>query len=370
MNTNKDLYDILGVSKNASETEIKKAYRKGALRYHPDRQANKTDKEKKEAEEKFKELSFAYSILSDPEKKKRYDQFGITDDQQQMGGFDPSDIFKHFMGGFGGMFDDDNDMFGSFFGRRSNRQQSRGPQKGQSIRMQIPVDITKICTGVHRDIEYDIQIKCSTCNGKGGEGIETCPHCHGTGMITETHQHGFSIIQNSHPCQYCEGTGKIIKSKCKKCNGTGFETKTVKVRVDIPCGFNNGYQQLFSGKGYESKDGGQTGDLLLEFIYQYDTSKYSIQGNTIYEIIEVPYYDCIIGCEKTVELPNKEKIKIEIPEYSKDNTLIPTYKYFGTKSYCYVIRVKMPTYIKKSEKELLKQIQKENYNYLYKKGKS
>ena len=124
----KDLYEILGLSRDASESDIKKSYKKLALRYHPDRQGGKSDKEKKEAEEKFKEISFAYSILSDPEKKQQYDQFGITDDQQQMsGGFDPSEIFKHFMGG---MFEnDDNDPFASFFGR-GRRQQNRGPQKG------------------------------------------------------------------------------------------------------------------------------------------------------------------------------------------------------------------------------------------------
>ena len=362
MDKNKDLYEILGISRNASEADIKKSYKRLALKYHPDRQGGKSESEKKEAEEKFKEISWAYSILSDPEKKQRYDQFGITDDQQQQmsGGFDPSEIFKHFMGGmFGGMDDDPDDPFASFFGR-GRRQQSRGPQKGQSIRMQIGVNISEICKGVHRDIEYDIKAKCSKCGGKGGEGVETCPHCHGTGMITETQRHGFSIIQNSHPCQYCGGTGQTIKSKCRNCNGTGFETKTVKVRVDIPGGFDNGYQIMLKGKGYESKDGGPTGDLLLDFIYQYDTTKYSIQGNTIYEIIEIPYYDCILGCTREVTLPNGDKVKITIPEYAKDNTLVPIRNKFGNKSYCYVIRVKMPGYIRKTEKEYLEKIRKEN----------
>ena len=360
MENNKDLYEILGISRNASENDIKKAYKKLAMIYHPDRQANKSDKEKKEAEEKFKEVSWAYSILSDPEKKQRYDQFGITDDQQQMnGGFDASEIFKHFMGGMFSGMDDDNDPFGSFFGR-GRRQQNSGPQKGQSIRMQILTTIEEICNGIHKDIEYDIQAKCSKCNGKGGENIDTCPYCHGTGMITETQRYGFSIVQNSHPCQHCGGTGKIVKNKCLKCHGTGFETKTVKVKVDISPGFENGYQQLFTGKGYESKDGGSNGDLLLDFIYQYDTSKYSIQGNNIYEIINISYYDCILGCEREVTLPNKEKIKIKVPEYSKDNTLINTNKRFGRMGYYYVVKVKMPTYIKSKEKDLLKQIQKEN----------
>lgn len=360
MDKNKDLYEILGLSRDASESDIKKAYKKLAVKYHPDRQGGKSDTEKKAAEEKFKEVSLAYSILSNPEKKQRYDQFGITDDQQQMsGGFDPSEIFRHFMGGMFGEMDDDNDPFGSFFGRGRNQQQ-RGPQRGQSIRMQIPVSIEEICNGIHRDIEYDIQAKCSKCNGTGGDGVETCPHCHGTGMITETQRTGWGIMQNSHPCQYCGRTGKIMKHKCSKCHGTGLETKTVNVRVDISSGFENGYQQMFNGKGYESKDGGDNGDLLLEFIYQYDTSKYSVQGNNIYEIIEIHYYDCILGCEKEVTLPSNDKVKINIPKYSKDNTLVQTGKRFGYMNYIYVVKVKMPTYIRDKEKDLLKQIKKEN----------
>ena len=361
MNTNKDLYEILGVSRDASENDIKKAYKKLALQYHPDRQGGKSDAEKKAAEEKFKEVSWAYDILSNPEKKQRYDQFGITDDQQQMGGgFDPTEIFKHFMGGFGSMFDDDDNPFSGFFGGHNTHNQNRGPQPGQSIRMQIPIDIEEICNGVHRTIKYDIKAKCSKCNGKGGEGVETCPYCHGTGMITETQRTGWGIIQNNHPCQYCHGTGKTMKHKCSKCNGTGYETKTVDVKVDISGGIENGYQKLFKGNGYESKDGGQNGDLLLDFTYNYDTSKYSIQGYNIYEILEIPYYNCILGTKKEVVLPNKDKITINIPEYSKDNTLVPTNKKFGNFNYIYVIKVKMPTYIRNKEKELLKEIKKEN----------
>ena len=358
---NKDLYEILGISKSASENDIKKAYKKLALKYHPDRQGGKSESEKKEAEEKFKEISWAYSILSDSEKRQRYDQFGITDDQQQMGGgFDASEIFKHFMGGFGGMFDnDDDDPFARFFGR-GRRQQNRGPQQGQSLQINIPVSIEEICSGIDRDIEYDIQAKCSKCHGTGGEGVETCPHCHGTGMITDIQRTGFGIIQNSHPCQYCGGTGKTIKHKCSKCNGTGMEKKTVKVRIKQNPGFENDTQIYLNGKGYESKDGGVNGDLLINLVYQYDTSKYQIQRN-IYEIIEIPYYDCILGCSKEVILPNKEKIKIKIPEYSKDNTLINTNKWFGNMQYYYVIKIKMPTYIRNKEKELLEQIKKENH---------
>lgn len=358
---NKDLYEILGLPRSASDNDIKKAYRKLALRYHPDRQGGKSDTEKKAAEEKFKEISFAYSILSDPEKKQRYDQYGITDDQQQMsGGFDPSEIFKHFMGGFGGMFGGDDDSpFGSFFS--GSRRKQNQPQKGQSIRMQIPVSIEEILNGVHRDIKYDIKVRCDKCHGAGGDGVESCPHCHGTGMITEVQRTGFGMIQNSHPCQYCGGTGQIIKNKCKECRGTGFKTKEVTVRIDCQPGFENGYQMMFNGKGYESKSASQqNGDLLIDLVYQFDTNKFAIQGNAIYEIVEVPYYDCILGKELEHILPNGDKAKVKIPEYTKDRTPIDIKKRYGSIKYYIVVNVKMPSYIRKSEKELLENIRKEN----------
>lgn len=357
----KDLYKILELDKTATEQQIKANYKRLALRYHPDRQANKSDTEKKEAEEKFKEVAFAYSILSDSEKKQRYDQFGITDDQQSMGGgFDPSEIFKHFMGGFSMFDNDDNDPFANFFGR-GKRQQQRGPQPGQSIRMQIKVSIEDILKGINRDIEYTIQARCNKCGGIGGEGVETCSHCHGTGMITETQRTGWGIMQNSHPCQYCGGTGQSIKKKCSKCNSTGLINKTVSVHVNIPVGFENGYQQLFKGKGYESKDkNGPNGDLLLEFVYVFDQSKYMMKHNAIYEKIEVPYYDCIIGKNINTKLPNGDKITINIPEYSDNGTTINSGKRYGYISYYFIVSVKMPKYIKKDEKELLKQLQNIN----------
>lgn len=360
---NKDLYSILGLSKDASDSDIKRSYRKLALKYHPDRQGDKSDKEKKEAEEKFKDISFAYSILSDPQKKQKYDQFGITDDQQIGGdGFDPSDIFNSFMGGFGSMFNGD-DPFSAFFGGSGNKQrrQRRQPQNGQSIRMQVPVSIDEILTGVNRDIKYDIKVRCSKCHGAGGEGVETCPHCKGTGMITETSRHGFSIIQNSHPCQYCGGTGEVIKNKCSECSGTGFKTKEVSLRINCGGGFENHHKMMFTGKGYEAKDpSNKNGDLLIELVYDIDTSKFNISDNNIYELVDIPYYDCILGNKLNHTLPNGEKIDINIPPYTQDKNIISISKKFGKMNYSIVVNVKLPTYVRKSEIELLEKIRNEN----------
>lgn len=362
MNNNKDLYEILGIDRNASDDEIKKSYKRLALRYHPDRQGGKSDAEKKEAEEKFKEIGFAYSILSDPEKKQRYDQFGITDDQQMNSEFDPSEIFKHFMGGFGGMFgnDDNGGIFGSFFGRNQRNRQPK-TQKGQSVRMQLQVSIKDLLNGIHKDIKFDTYVRCEHCHGVGGEGVEICPHCHGTGMITETQRFGYQIMQSSHPCQYCNGTGKTIKNKCKHCNGIGLVKKETSVRLDIGPGFEDGTQLIFAGKGYESKNAnGNNGDLVIVLEYNFDSEKYVIGGNCIYELVNIPYYDCILGKTYEHTIPNDEKVKIKIPQYCQEKEVIDTGKRYGMFKYCLVVMIKMPTYIRKSEKELLEKIRKEN----------
>lgn len=353
----KNLYKILELNNNATDEQIKRNYKKLALQYHPDRNPGN-----KEAEEKFKEIAFAYSILSDHDKRQKYDQFGITDDQQMSGGgFDASEIFKHFMNGFGGMFGGDS-AFEQFFNMGSNgRRSAYQNTKGQSIRMQIPVTIQEVMDGVHKDIKYDIDVRCDKCNGTGGDGVETCPYCHGSGMISETQNFGFQTVKTMHPCAHCKGTGKTIKHKCSECNGTGFKHKEVSVRIDIPGGFDDGYQTLLRGKGYEAKySGHENGDLLLEFIYRFDTSKYAVKDNTIYEFINVPYYDCILGKDYEHTLPNGDKVKVKIPEYTQDRTIVDTGKRYGVNKYCLFVIVQMPTYLREKEKELLRQIKNEN----------
>lgn len=352
---NKDLYNILGVDRGASDNEIKKAYKKLALKWHPDRQAGKTEAEKKEAEDKFKEISWAYSILSDPEKKQRYDQYGVTDDQQMGADFNAEDLFSRFASMFGG-----GGGFENFFnmGGRSRTPQA---EPGQSIRMGIPVSIEDLLNGIDREIEYDIEARCETCNGAGGEGVATCSHCHGTGMITETRRTGFGIMQNSHPCPYCNGTGQTISKKCTSCGGTGKKKKTVKVKVNLASGFSDGYEQMYRGMGYESKSkSAANGDLLLQFRYTFDTNKYRVNGQGIYEQIEVSYYDCILGKNLEQTLPNGTKTNISIKEYSDTGTIVFSGKQFGRLKYYYVVKVKMPKYLKQEEKDILSKIQEFN----------
>ena len=266
------------------------------------------------------------------------------------------------MSGFGSMFEDnDFNPFGSFFNRNNNRNT---PVKGETVKLQIPLSIEEIFNGCEKEIEYNIQTRCTSCNGEGGSCIETCSHCHGTGMITETHRTSFGIMQNSHPCQYCNGSGKTVKNVCNNCHGSGVVTKTKKIKVKFNKGIHNGEHQIIQGAGYESKNkNGQNGDLIVIAVYQIDTSKYIIQGNDIYERIDIPYYDCILGNTFEYTLPNKTKVNVNIPQYSKDGSQICLHnKSINGGNYYLVINVKMPTYINNNEKELLKKIKNENKN--------
>lgn len=355
---NKDYYNILGVNKDASEDEIKKAYRKCAIKYHPDRQSGKSDAEKKEAEEKFKECAEAYDVLSNSDKKQHYDMFG------SMGGFggnaqwsgpNMDDIFKQMRDwqsfkGFGGGFSEDDFV-----------------QPGQSIQIQVPLSIEQIMNKGKVSVEYDIQVRCKECDGEGGTDIVTCSHCGGTGKYVSTKQFGPTIMQNITTCPHCHGAGKTIKNKCKHCNGTGFEQKKVKLEVTIPDELQNGMQVKCTGKGYEAKDkNAPNGDLYIQFIYNYDSSKYAVQGLDVYESIEVPYYDCILGTNIKHTIPTGEKLKFDIPRCSKDGEQIrisgkgiSSNRYIKEHgNYIFVVRYKTPTIISDEESKLLKEIKK------------
>lgn len=352
----KDLYEILGVNRNSSDDEIKKAFRKLSLKYHPDRQGGKSDKEKKEAEEKMKEISAAWTVLSDPEKKRQYDMYGTYDENMFNGGFDFSDIFAHMPDIFGDL--------GGIFGRGRQRNNFRDPgrQKGQSIRVQIPVSIEEILNGkIDRDIEYPINVRCQKCHGEGGSGKKACPHCHGTGMISISQSSPFGgYMQQYQSCPYCNATGETFDKKCDACNGTGFVRKNVSVHLNTS-DIGHGKNILFTGKGYESKyKDAPNGDLIIEQVFTFDSSLYAIQENTIYEKINVPYYDCILGTKIEHKLANGETVTIDIPKYSTDGNQIKLNKYFNGMNYICIISVKMPTYINAKETELLTQIKNEN----------
>lgn len=335
----KNYYDILEINNNASDAEIKKAFKKLSIKWHPDKWANKSEKEKKEAEEKFKDINEAYQVLSDPQKKSNYDRFGSADGPQGFGGggFNPFDIF----GGFGG------------FGHRH-----RGPEPGRTLQYNIDLNIEEIFNGVTRKIKYTRLKRCSTCNGDGGTGVKTCPHCNGTGMITRTQRNGFSIIQNTSPCPHCNATGKTVEHTCKDCGGKCLTESIETIEVVVPPCKAHGSTITFSKMGYDSKDKhGQTGDLHFIVNYNIDKNKYAINGRDVYELIEIPYYDCILGKEITRKLPSGKEVTFNIPECCQHEQQIKLNGYgLNGGKYIFIVKVIMPTKLTDKEKEILSNI--------------
>ena len=256
----RDYYEVLGVSRNATDAEIKKAYRTLAKKYHPD--MNPGDKE---AEKKFKEASEAYAVLSDSEKRRQYDQFGHAAFEGGAGG----------AGGFGG-FDfsgaDFSDIFGDIFGDLfggggARRGRGSGPMKGANIRKSIRITFEEAVFGCEKELDLVLKDPCSSCNGTGakpGTSPETCPKCGGKGQVVYTSQSFFGTVQNVQTCPNCGGSGKIIKEKCPDCAGTGYTSSRKKIKVTIPAGIDNGQSVRIRDKGEPGMNGGPRGDLLVE----------------------------------------------------------------------------------------------------------
>ncbi len=253
----RDYYEVLGVAKNAGEPEIKKAYRVLAKKYHPD--MNPGDKE---AEKKFKEASEAYAILSDPDKRRQYDQFGhaaFEGGGPGGGGFDFSGM------DFGDIF---GDIFGDFFGGGSRRS-SNGPMKGSNIRASVRITFEEAAFGCEKELELVLKDECPDCHGSGakpGTAPETCKKCGGKGKVMFTQQSLFGMVQNVQACPDCHGTGKIVKDKCAKCHGNGYIANKKKISVSIPAGIDNGQSVRIREKGEPGINGGPRGDLLVEVI--------------------------------------------------------------------------------------------------------
>ena len=264
----RDYYEVLGVAKTATADEIKKAYRKKAIQYHPDR--NPGDKE---AEEKFKEAAEAYEVLSNPDKRSRYDQFGFAGVDGAAGGGSG-------FGGFGGQgmsMDDIFSMFGDIFGGHGGfggfssgfgggGQSRQRKFRGSDLRVKVKLNLKEISTGVEKKFKLKKYVECSHCHGTGAEGdggTETCPTCHGTGSVTRTQQSIFGMMQTQSVCPQCGGEGKIIKNKCKECNGEGVIYGEEVVTVKIPKGVAEGMQLSMGGKGNAGKHNGVPGDLLI-----------------------------------------------------------------------------------------------------------
>ncbi|NLY63271.1 MAG: molecular chaperone DnaJ [Erysipelothrix sp.] len=297
----RDYYEVLGIAKNASADEIKRAYRKLAKKYHPD--MNKAA----DAEEKFKEVQSAYEVLSDSKKRQTYDQFGHSG-MEGAGGFQSADF-----GGF-------EDIFGSFFGGGggfggfNQRRPQTGPMRGQDRFMRMQVDFMDAIFGKTESINLTVDEQCSKCNGSGANSpsdVVTCHTCNGQGQVLTQQNTPFGIIQNQTVCPTCHGSGEEIKVKCTKCHGEGYETKRVKVDVKIPAGINTGQQLRVEGKGERGQRGGPNGDLYLEIIVS--NHKYFVRdGKNIMLEIPISAVNATLGV--SIDVPTVHgDVELKIP---------------------------------------------------------
>ncbi len=301
----RDYYEVLGLKKGASDDEIKKAYRKMAMKYHPDK--NPDDKD---AEEKFKEANEAYEVLSDSDKKSKYDRFGHAGVDPSygaggggFGGFGGFDGFGGFGGNTQGMsFDDIFDMFGSFGGGRRSSANRNGPQKGRDLQKTITIDFTDALFGCSKQIEITKDVKCKTCNGTGakeGTSKKTCDVCGGSGQVSQVSNTPFGRFQNVTTCSKCGGTGQIIESPCPDCKGTGRIRKTVKIKVDIPKGVDNDSVVTLRGQGDPGINGGPDGDLYI-VINVRPHSTYKRKGDNLYLEMPITYAQAALGDKVSV----------------------------------------------------------------------
>lgn len=351
----RDYYEVLGVSRQASDSEIKSAYRKLAKKYHPD--INPGDKE---AEVKFKEASEAYAVLSDADKKRQYDQFGHAafEGGAGGGGFDFSGM------DMGDIF---GDIFGDFFGGGRSRAQSNGPMKGQNVRTTVRITFEEACFGIDKEVDITLKEECSNCHGTGakpGTSPETCSKCGGKGQVVFTQQSLFGVVRNVQSCPDCRGTGKIIKSKCTDCSGTGYVSKRKKISVSIPAGIDNGQCVRIRDKGEPGVNGGSRGDLLVEVL----VSRHPLfqrQDRDIYSTAPVTFVQAALGGDVHIKTIDGEVIYNVKPGTQTDtrvrlrNKGVPSLRNKQVRGDHYVtLVVQVPTQLTQEQKDILLQFDK------------
>ena len=325
----KDYYSILGVEKNADEDAIKKAYRKSALKWHPDKWVNASESEKKEAEEKFKEVAEAYSVLSDSKKRQQYDTYGTVEGNpfegfQSTGMGDLDDIlnmFRSMHSGFG--FDDGGFGFGGTAYRGNSQSYTVMPEP---LQIHLRVTINELYNGATKHLKYRYLGECTSCHGTGhleGGNIEKCPHCNGSGVFIQREQRGYATYMSQTVCPHCGGTGTIITKPCGKCNGTGLEVMYDEIDVEIPIGACNGAYMQIDGKGNCAKNHPEIrGALTIVFDVQFD-GKFEVSKQ--YDLVtsmEVPILDCITGSKLTIEMPDNKKYSFSLNAGSESGSIV------------------------------------------------
>ncbi|MGN0143014.1 MAG: molecular chaperone DnaJ [Roseburia sp.] len=348
----RDYYEVLGVSKTATDDEIKKAFRTLAKKYHPDMHPGD-----KECEEKFKEAQEAYAVLSDAEKRKQYDQFGHAafDGSGGAGGFDFSGM------DMGDIF---GDIFGDFFGGGSRRRANDGPMKGANLRTSVRVTFEEAVFGCEKEIEMVLKDECPTCHGSGarpGTSPETCPKCNGKGKVVFTQQSFFGTVQNVQTCPDCNGSGKIVKDKCPDCRGTGYVQNRKKIQVSIPAGIDNGQSVRIREKGEPGINGGPRGDLLVEVVVSRHPTLQR-QDMNIYSTAPISFAQAALGGEIRIQTVDGDVLYEVKPGTQTDTRIrlkgkgVPSLRNKAVRGDQYVtLVVQTPTNLSGDAKELLRQ---------------
>lgn len=351
----KDCYEILGISKSATEDEIKKAYRKKAKQYHPD--ANPGDKE---AEEKFKEANEAYSILSDPDKKAKYDAYGYA-------GVDPSAGGGGFGGGFSGGFDmgDIFDMFGGIFGGGSTRRNPNAPRQGEDVGVRITIDFNEAIFGCKKDISFTRVESCAECGGSGaanGTSASTCRKCGGRGTINVQRRTPFGVMQSTVACDECGGKGKTIQTPCRECRGSGTVRKSKTLEVNIPAGIDNGQSIALKGQGDHGANGGPAGDLIIQVSVRRHEFFIREGFNIRYEL-PITFADAALGAKITIPTPDGMG-ELAIPEGTQSGSTfsvrgkgVPRLNGKSRGDLYVTVVVETPKGLSKKQKDLLKDFQ-------------
>ena len=351
--TKRGYYEVLGVSKSATDDELKKAYRKLAKKYHPD-----TNPGDKEAEAKFKEASEAYAVLSDADKRRQYDQFGHAAFEQGGGA-----------GGFGGFdFNDMGDIFGDIFGDffgggRSRSQSYNGPTQGANVRINVRISFMEAVFGVDKKFEMNMKDECPHCFGSGakpGTKPETCTKCGGKGQVVYTQQSMFGMVRNVQPCPDCQGSGKIIREKCPDCSGTGYVRNKKTIEVSIPAGIDNGQSVRIRGKGEPGKNGGGRGDLLVNV----SVDRHPIfrrQEYDIYSTMPISFVQAALGGDITIKTVDGDVVQNIKPGTQTDTRIrlkgkgVPTIRNKNIRGDHYVtLVVQVPEKLNNEQKELLR----------------
>lgn len=354
----RDYYEVLGVDKTANENEIKRAYRKVAKKYHPD--MNPGDKE---AEEKFKEAAEAYEVLSDPDKKAKYDQFGHDAFTQGGGGAGGFGGFDFSGGDMGDIF---GDIFGDFFGGGRSSARRNGPRQGAHLRAAVRITFDDAIRGIDKELDIAMKEECKSCKGSGakaGTSPENCPKCGGSGQVTYTQQSMFGMVRNVQPCPDCGGSGQFIRNKCPDCTGTGYIKVRRKISVPIPAGIDDGGTVRIRGKGEPGVNGGPRGDLLIN-INVSRHPKFQRQDTDIFSTEAITFSQAALGATikiDTVDGPFEHTIK---PGTQTDTRIrlrgkgVPSLRNRGTRGNHYVtLVVQVPERLTAAQKEALKAFQ-------------